>query len=219
MNPISLAMDGLLAVLLTTAVAVGVRLNGKLKLLREGQGQFVRAVGDLDAAAGRAESGLVALRTATEEAHDALLSRIETARALLPKLDRAAEQGAAVAARLDQAVHAAADADRRVRSTARAAEAAPPRRAANAARPAAEPIPFPGLRRDPAERGLAAALRTAERIVEAETDTDEAALPAAVFAPEAEPVRSRERVTAPPPAGAAGDRLARFVARRRSARG
>ena len=212
MNPVPLAMDGLLAVLLLVAVAVGLRLNGKLKLLREGQGQFVRAVGDLDAAAARAEAGLSALRGATEETHDALLTRIETARGLLPRLDRANEDAAASAARLEEGVRAADAAGRRAQSAAdtaarRTAEAAerdkaverPVRRS-----PSAEPIPFPALRRE-APRGLAEALAAAERIAAAEV------------APEP-PAPAPVREAASSRAAAADSRLARFVARRQEAR-
>ena len=231
MNPISLAMDGLLAVLLVTAVAVGVRLNGKLKVLRDSQGQFVRAVGDLDSAAGRAEAGLQALRAASEEAHDALLARIETARGLLPRMDRASEESASAAARLEEGVRAADAAGRRAQAAAHSAsqeaaqslaqseaqnaarsEAAARRAAERAApaellRPAAEPIPFPVARREPAERSLAAALLAAGRIVDAESASAPAARPALAAA------RAEEA-----PAAVGGDRLARFVARRRNAR-
>ena len=89
MNPVGVGLDLLLAVLLVAALGVGVRLSRRLKALREGQGEFVRSVGELDAAATRAEAGLQALRLATQEAHDQLLTRIEAARALSARLDRA----------------------------------------------------------------------------------------------------------------------------------
>lgn len=224
MSLVSLAMDALLAVLLLTAVAVGLRLNGKLKLLRDGQGQFVRAVADLDAAAARAESGLSALRGATEEAHDALLTRIETARGLLPRLDRAGEDAASAVARLEEGVRAADAAARRTHAAAAAAaaESASPRLAARErSAPAealrapvaagAEPIPFPTPRRDPPVRGLADALAVAERITEAEAPAFSAPLrPAA-------PPASAGAASGLPAAPADG-RLARFVARRRESR-
>ena len=221
MNPVSLAMDGLLAVLLMTAVGVGVRLNGKLKLLRDGLGQFVRAVGDLDVAAARAEAGLSALRSATEETHDALLTRIETARALLPRLDRACEDAATAAARLDEGVRAADAAGRRAHTAAEAAEAAFCRAAPEpvergeaagaglrrAPPVSAEPIPFPTIRRDTPARSLAEALAAAGRIVEAEAPAPPSLRQTASA--------SRTVVSAAPPAAG---RLASFVARRRGAR-
>ena len=101
MSPISLGLDILLIGLLLVALAVGLRLNKRLKTLREGQAHFIAAVGDLDAAALRAEAGLKALRAASEDTHDALLTRIETARALCAKLETVtleAERARAVAA-------------------------------------------------------------------------------------------------------------------------
>ena len=101
MSPIALGLDILLIGLLLVALGVGLRLNKRLKAMREGQAGFVAAVAELDSAATRAESALKALRAASEDAHDALLTRIETARALSAKLDAAAvevERARAVAA-------------------------------------------------------------------------------------------------------------------------
>ncbi len=187
MNPVTLGMDGLLAVLLLAAVAVGLRLNGKLKVLRESQAGFVKAVGELDLAAGRAEAGLAALRTATQDAHDQLLTRIEAARGLSAKLDEGSARAGEAASRLDAAVQGAEVAGRRARI---------------AAVPAVAPEPAPAPALEPA--GLRAALLAAERIVEAE------ARPAAA---RAEPLR----LDVPATPAAASDRLARFVARRRGA--
>lgn len=99
MSPIGLGLDVLLIGLLLVALTLGLRLNKRLKALREGQAAFVHAVGELDAAASRAESGLKALRAASEDTHDALLTRIETARGLIAKLENAtfaAERASAV---------------------------------------------------------------------------------------------------------------------------
>ncbi len=89
MSPIALGLDLLLAALLLMALIMGARLNTRLKALRDSQAHFVEAVADLDQAAMRAESGLAALRHATEDTHDQLLTRIETARGLIAKLERA----------------------------------------------------------------------------------------------------------------------------------
>jgi hypothetical protein len=87
MTPLAIAMDVFLAVLLIAALAMGVRLNGRLKALRDAYQGFAKAIVGLNEAASRAESGLAALREATSETHDSLLSRIETARSLAGKLD------------------------------------------------------------------------------------------------------------------------------------
>ena len=89
MSLISAGMDVLLVTLLLTALFVGLKLNKRLKALRDGQASFVRAVGELDTAAARAESALASLRAASEDTHDALLTRIETTRGLILRLENA----------------------------------------------------------------------------------------------------------------------------------
>lgn len=134
MSPVSLGLDGLLIVLLGCAMAIGLRLSRKLKDLKDSQAGFVKAVGELDKAAIRAESGLEALRLATIDAHDQLLDRIETARGLSARLDRVlpeAEAAAAAAEAAARTVHAAVDASRR-----------------HASRPAPQPAPV--AQREPA---------------------------------------------------------------------
>lgn len=110
MSPISIGLDVILVTLLISALAVGLRLNRRLKALREGQESFVKAVGELDVAAARAEAGLMALRAASEDAHDTLLTRIETARGLIVRLDKgvdaATRAAAAIAAPPGPAPHA-----------------------------------------------------------------------------------------------------------------
>ena len=89
MSPIAAGLDGLLALLLLLALGLGMRLNTRLKTLREGQAGFAAAVIELNQAAARAEAGLTALKAASESAHDDLLARIETARTLVTRLERA----------------------------------------------------------------------------------------------------------------------------------
>jgi hypothetical protein len=82
-------LNGLLCVLLFAALAVGWRLERRLKALRDSHEGFAKAVGDLDAAALRAERGLADLRAATDEAAESLAGRIEAARRLALRLDNA----------------------------------------------------------------------------------------------------------------------------------
>lgn len=105
MSPIAIGLDILLAALLSGALGMGWKLNGRLKALRASQADFAQAVVELDAAAARAESGLSALKAAAEEAHDSLLARIDTARALALKLEKA-ETSADTAARRAEAAAA-----------------------------------------------------------------------------------------------------------------
>jgi hypothetical protein len=89
MSPVVLALDLLLASLLVLTLVLGVRLNGRLKGLKQSHAGFEKAVAELNQAAARAEAGLAALRETSAEAHDALLARIDTARSLVTRLERA----------------------------------------------------------------------------------------------------------------------------------
>ena len=87
MSITAIALNGLLAILLLIALAFGVRLERRLKALRDSHEGFAKAVGDLDRAAMRAEQGLADLRAATDEASDTLADRINKAQALAAQLD------------------------------------------------------------------------------------------------------------------------------------
>lgn len=88
MSIVAIGMNLMLAGLLVAALMMGMRLNGRLKALRDSHEGFAKAVADLDSAALRAEQGLADLRAATDEAVDLLADRIEKARALSQKLER-----------------------------------------------------------------------------------------------------------------------------------
>lgn len=92
MSAIGLILDGVLILLLLAALAYGLRLEGRLKALREGQAGFARAVNELNAAAGKAEAALSALRAAGEET-DELHGRILAARTLKTELEALVERG------------------------------------------------------------------------------------------------------------------------------
>ncbi len=94
-----LILDAVLMLLLVAALGYGVRLERKLATLRQGQADFARAVGELNAAAGRAEAALGSLRAASQET-DLLHDRILKAQALkleLETLTARAERSAAAA--------------------------------------------------------------------------------------------------------------------------
>src|SRR5262245_7327199 len=88
MSLIAIGMNVLLAGLLVAAMVVGLRLNRRLKALRDSHEGFEVAVRELNLAAVRAEQGLADLRAATDEATDLLSDRIEKGRALAAKLER-----------------------------------------------------------------------------------------------------------------------------------
>jgi hypothetical protein len=66
MSAVAIALNLLLAALLAGALAMGWRLNQRLKALRESHAGFAKAIADLDAAAARAEKGLAELRAGGE---------------------------------------------------------------------------------------------------------------------------------------------------------
>jgi len=123
MNPVTIGLDVLLALLLLTALGMGARLNGRLKALRDSHESFAKAVGELDAAALRADRALKGLHAASEEAHDSLLTRIETARGLVLKLETAGEAAQKAVLRVEESVSRAAPAPAPT-----VAPATPPRR-------------------------------------------------------------------------------------------
>ncbi|MDB5468589.1 MAG: flagellar positioning protein PflI [Caulobacter sp.] len=88
MSIVALSMNILLGALLVGALIMGWRLERRLKALRTGHDDFARAVADLDAAAMRAQAGLMALRAATDEADETLNGRIAVAQELVAQLDR-----------------------------------------------------------------------------------------------------------------------------------
>ena len=79
-------MDAVLMLLLVAAVGYGVKLERKLAALRAGQLAFAQAVGELNAAAGRAENALATLRASGQET-DLLHDRIIKARAVKQELE------------------------------------------------------------------------------------------------------------------------------------
>ena len=95
MTFVPIILDGLLGVLLIAALFLGVRLDRRLKSLRESHQGFAQAVNDLDRAAARAEQGLADLRAATDEAADVLAARIEKAQVLSMRLETQVERAAA----------------------------------------------------------------------------------------------------------------------------
>lgn len=92
MSIVALSMNILLGVLLVGALIMGWRLERRLKTLRSGHDDFARAVADLDNAALRAQSALVALRLASQEAEEGLAGRIAEAHELTAVLERTVSQ-------------------------------------------------------------------------------------------------------------------------------
>ncbi|HEY3812657.1 MAG TPA: DUF6468 domain-containing protein [Caulobacteraceae bacterium] len=96
------AIEGLLVVLLIAALLYGMRLDRKLKALRDTQAGFAEAVRTLDQAAARAENGLDTLRRTAEDTHDSLHDRIMKARELKAELETLVSRAERAAADLDK---------------------------------------------------------------------------------------------------------------------
>lgn len=79
-------LDSILMLLLAAAIGYGIKLEKKLKALREGQLAFAGAVTELNAAAGRAEQALATLRASGHET-DLLHDRIIKARQVKQELE------------------------------------------------------------------------------------------------------------------------------------
>lgn len=79
-------LDSILMLLLVAAIGYGIKLEKKLRTLREGQLAFAAAVTELNSAAGRAEQALATLRASGQET-DLLHDRILKARAVKQELE------------------------------------------------------------------------------------------------------------------------------------
>jgi len=79
-------LDSILMLLLVAAIGYGIKLEKKLKALRDGQLAFAGAVSELNLAAGRAEQALATLRASGHET-DLLHDRIIKARAVKQELE------------------------------------------------------------------------------------------------------------------------------------
>ncbi len=93
-------LDSILMLLLVTAIGYGIKLERKLKALREGQLAFAGAVKELNNAATRAEQALATLRASGQET-DLLHDRIIKARQVKQELEAAiarAPKGVAIEA-------------------------------------------------------------------------------------------------------------------------
>lgn len=147
MSATGLIMDGILILLLLAALMYGLRLEKKLKALREGQAGFAQAVSELNVAAGKAQAALADLRAASEET-DLLHERIVAARTLKTELEGLIAKGRAAPAPAPQPT-----APQPTESPARLLQALAARRFEEAqAEPAPAPAPAPRPAARPAFR-------------------------------------------------------------------
>ena len=110
MNLVVVSLEMLLAILLLATLFFGVKLERKLKALRQSQAGFASAVRDLDSAAQRTEAGLDALRYATEQARNVLVERMDAAQAMALRLEELTGEAETAALRAETAAVTAAKA-------------------------------------------------------------------------------------------------------------
>jgi hypothetical protein len=85
---IAIGLNLILGVLLSCALVLGLRLERRLRGLRQSQQDFAKAVSELDQAAARTEHSLAALRAGTETAKNEVASRIDQARLACQRLEK-----------------------------------------------------------------------------------------------------------------------------------
>ena len=110
MSPVIVSLELMLAVLLLATLFFGVKLERKLKALRQSQAGFASAVRDLDGAAQRTEAGLDALRYATEQARNVLVERMDAAQSMALRLEQLTSEAETAALRAESAAVTAAKA-------------------------------------------------------------------------------------------------------------
>ena len=110
MNLISVGLELLLAGLLGAALYVGVKLERRLKVLRESHADFAKAVSELNEAVARADHGLAELKGATREAQTALAERTHDARNVSVKLEEQSKIAIDAADRLEAVTRRAIEA-------------------------------------------------------------------------------------------------------------
>lgn len=96
-----IVLDVILMLLLVAAIGYGVKLERKLKALREGQLAFAGAVKELNNAAGRAEQALATLRASgaeTDLLHDRIIKARQVKQELEVLISRAPKSSATAAA-------------------------------------------------------------------------------------------------------------------------
>jgi hypothetical protein len=99
----SLAIDIVFVTLLVTTIVFAFRLERRLASLRGTKDQLAAVIGDLNAAAARAEAGIQGLRGAAETTGAALEERMRRARTLNDDLTVLVQAGQRVAQKLELA--------------------------------------------------------------------------------------------------------------------
>ena len=102
MNAIAFCLDLILASLLLAALYVGLRLDKKLKALKDSQAGFAGAVAELDAAIVKAQDGLATLKSTANQVESAIADRIQDAKGMTARLDQQAATAKTAADKLER---------------------------------------------------------------------------------------------------------------------
>jgi hypothetical protein len=102
MSAIAFCLDLILASLLMAALYVGLRLDKRLKALRESHAGFAGAVAELDAAVVKAQDGLATLKATAAQVETAIADRIQDARGMTAKLDQQSAAAKTAAEKLER---------------------------------------------------------------------------------------------------------------------
>jgi hypothetical protein len=108
MSLVALTLNLTLGLLLAGAMILGLRLDRRLRALRESHQSFAKAVSELDQAAQRTQAGLNELRETAESVRTDLAARIDSARTLSDLLIKLTNEADAKAEGLSKAQAAAA---------------------------------------------------------------------------------------------------------------
>ena len=102
MNAIAYCLDLVLASLLLAALYVGLRLDRKLKALKDSHAGFAGAVAELDAAIVKAQDGLATLKSTANQVETAISDRVQDAKGMTARLDQQTGAAKTAADRLEQ---------------------------------------------------------------------------------------------------------------------
>jgi predicted PurR-regulated permease PerM len=95
-------VDGVLAVLLVTAIVVSIIVYKRLGTIREGQAQLRELVDDLNRAVMNAQSSVAGLKKSAVEIEEILQARVQKASALADELGMITEAGNNLADRIER---------------------------------------------------------------------------------------------------------------------
>ena len=102
-----MVVDGVLAVLLVTAIVVSIIVYKRLGTIREGQAQLRELVDDLNRAVVNAQSSVAGLKKSAVEVEEILQARVQKASALADELGMITEAGNNLADRIERGLTSA----------------------------------------------------------------------------------------------------------------